>query len=84
MAPGKCGYGTIRRTEGRWARAMVEGSRVDRELELLLRGARLVLFALAVFLLFAVGLWVRGPRGPHPYGDGACRVTRYVGECIIP
>lgn len=63
---------------------MVERSSVDRELELLLRGARVVLFALAVFLVFAIGLWIRGPRGPHPYGDGACTVTRNVGECVIP
>ena len=63
---------------------MVEGSGVDRELELLLRGARLVLVAFAVCLLFVIGVWVRGPRGPHPYGDGACIVTANVGECIIP
>jgi hypothetical protein len=62
---------------------MVEGGGVDRELELLLRGARLVLLAFAVCLLFAVGLWLRGPRGPYPYGNGACTVTRNVAECII-
>ena len=63
---------------------MSEGADVDWELELLLRGARLVLFALAVFLVFAIGLLIRGPRSPHPYGDGACTVTRNIGECIIP
>lgn len=63
---------------------MGEGSGVDRELELLLRGVRLVLVALAVVLVFALGLWIRGPRGPHHYGDGGCTVTGNIGQCITP
>jgi hypothetical protein len=43
-----------------------------------------VLIVLAVFLVLAVGMWVRGPHGPHPYGNGLCKVTGNVGECVIP
>lgn len=63
---------------------MVEAPCVDRELQLLLRGACVVLIALAVFLALVVCLWIRGPRGPYPYGDGLCRVIGNVGECVIP
>ena len=63
---------------------VVEARGVDRELQHLVRGARLVLIVLAVSLVFAVGLWVQGPRSAHPYGDGLCRVTGNVGECGIP
>jgi hypothetical protein len=61
-----------------------ERSYVDRELQLLLSGVRVVLGVLAVALVVAVMLVARLPHGPHPYGDGACKVTGNVGECVIP
>ena len=57
---------------------------VDRELKLLISGVRMVLCVLAVALVVAITLMARLPHGPHPYGDGACRITGNVGECVIP
>lgn len=61
-----------------------ELSTVDRELKLLLSGVRMFLGVLAVALVVAITLVARLPHGPHPHGDGACRVTGNVGECVIP
>ena len=61
-----------------------EQAHVDRELQLLLSGVRIVLGVLAVALVAAVVLVARLPHAPHPYGDGACRVNGNVGECVIP
>jgi hypothetical protein len=63
---------------------VTERSTVDRELDLLLRGARVVFVFFVALVVLAIGLWIRGPRGPHPYGDGQCFVVGAVGQCIMP
>ena len=57
---------------------------MDRELDLLIRGARVVFVVFVALMVLAIGLGILGPRGPHPYGDGQCFVVRAVGECVVP
>ena len=63
---------------------MPERSKVDRELQLLLSGVRVVLVVLAVALVVGVMLVARLPHGSYPYGPGGCKVTGNVGECVTP